>query len=162
MQRSVLMLLVLLMAVSCGPREQEIERSDELIFAEEEEENVARGLFQRDREVDRVRADIIFGELVPEIDSLRLDQTADGVIVVASSRLNGTAAYDVTLRPTNGGFPDEDGFLSFEFRFDVAGGLRPSLSNADVSAAEFVSFAELAPALGIRVFAAQNNRSVRR
>ena len=150
----------LLALATCGPREAEIERPDEVVLAQEEE---PRGisLFRRDREPDRLVAEIIYGELVPEVLSLRLDRTADGVIIIATARVGASPAYDVSLRPTNNGLPDADGFLSFEFRYDIASELRAPIIDAELTSARFVPLGFLENARGIRVYAAENNRTIR-
>lgn len=163
--RQLIIVLVALSLVGCGSRrEPQVERPDEAQIIRENTER--RGLFGRifggrDQE-DRTKTEAVYGQLVPNVQSLRLDRTADGVIVVATTQVGPTAAFDVSLRELNNGLPDADGYLNFEFRFDQTRLLTQPRRNDVLTAGEFVSNADLANARGIRVYAAENNRSIRR
>ncbi|MEO0343694.1 MAG: hypothetical protein AAF198_09680, partial [Pseudomonadota bacterium] len=68
----------------------------------------------------------------------------------------------VSLRPLNNGFPDAEGYISYELRYDITQELNPPRRNQVLTAARFVSNAKLAEAVGIRVYGADNNRTISR
>lgn len=159
-----LCLLVLLTVTSCGRREAQTERPDEVVQTAQAEER--RGgfgaLFGRRNEPDRVGTNIVYGSLVPEVLSLELDRTADGVIILATTQVGAEAAFDVSLRELNSGLPNEDGLISYEFRFDTTSVLQKPLRDRVLTAGVYISNAKLDAVRGIQVFAASNSRSVRR
>ncbi|MEM9210972.1 MAG: hypothetical protein AAGA63_05740 [Pseudomonadota bacterium] len=159
--RTLLGLTLLIVLTSCGPRETSIEREDDLVLVPiEEEEEDTLGILNLPDRSDPVLQGRVYGELAQTVDSLRLDRTADGVIVVATTRAGPDAIFDVSLRPLNQGFPDSDGFMSFEFRYDTTQDLRALSGERELTAARYISLARLEGVRGIRVFAAENNRSI--
>ena len=158
-----LVLFSVALLVSCGPRERQVERPDEAQqITEVKKRGGSFGLFGGRKNTDPLATNIVYGSLVPEVLSLRLDRTADGIIILATTQVGGQSAFDVSLRELNSGLPNEDGVISFEFRYDVTRQLQPPLRDRVITVAEYVSNAQLDDVRGIQVFAAQNSRSVRR
>jgi len=163
MRYLVLFVLAVTLASCGGRQEAPTERPDEVTQLEEPRERRGLGrLFGLGSEPDRLTTNIVYGALVPEILSLELDRTADGVIILATTRVGPRSAFDVSLRPLNNGLPNEEGLITFEFRYDQTQTVSPPIIDGVLTAGEFVSTADLENVRGIQVFAASNSRSVRR
>ncbi|MEO0343514.1 MAG: hypothetical protein AAF198_08750, partial [Pseudomonadota bacterium] len=137
--RYVVLFLLVCGLTACGRRDRqpEIERTDELTAPEEK--SAIRGLFSRPDTTDRTTTAVVYGELAPEVLSLYTERTVDGVIVTASTQIGDQAAFDVSLRPLNNGFPDAEGYISYELRYDITQELNPPRRNQVLTAARFVS-----------------------
>ncbi|MEM9715797.1 MAG: hypothetical protein AAF826_04700 [Pseudomonadota bacterium] len=159
--RHFLIIAACVALTACGSRETVVERPDESAQVEREPSGL-RGLFGGRDQGDRVQQNVVYGQLAPEVLTLNADRTLDGVIIAATTRVGATSAFDVSLRELNNGLPDADGFISFEFRFDTTTALPPPGRDRVLTAAEFVSAADLDDARGIRVISASNSRSFNR
>lgn len=102
-------------------------------------------------------------ELIATVAELRAEPTRNGIILRAHGKTNVQGYYDVELRETNNGLPDENGMLTFELRgkppqFPLAANTDRS---RDIVAGVFISQIVLKSVRSLRVVAAQNQITIR-
>ncbi len=114
-------------------------------------------LEQRDPTVDK-------RVLIPTVTKVVVDSHRGGALVHATGTTGNIGYHDLHLAPVNGGFPDEDGVISFEFKgeFPEVAVTPTTERSRELIAGNSISAKRLAGARSIRVIARDNQITVRK
>ncbi len=103
-------------------------------------------------------------ELLPTVKDVVVDRFHGGAIVRATATAANVGYHNVHLAPVNGGLPDENGVVTFEFKGELpAVGVAPTTERSrEIIAANSISAKIIPSVRTVRVVAAQNEISVRK